>query len=92
VILVFGDRSFDQKVRNAMAETPQYEQSISEKTREPMESSHAAWNLPATHRRPSLVVLIILLILLQLVLGGIVVVHAWRLMDLGERIERLEKK
>lgn len=75
-----------------MSETQPFEQGVSEKTSEPMNPSHAAWTLPATHRRPSLVVLIILLILLQLVLGGIVVVHAWRLMDLGERIERLEKK
>ena len=43
-------------------------------------------------RSPVVVLLIILLIVLQLVLAGIVAVQALKLLDLGERIERLDKK
>lgn len=75
-----------------MAETPRLQQGVREKTSEQMGASHMVWASGATHRRAAVVVLIALLILLQVVLAGIVAVQACRLVDLGERIERLEKK
>jgi len=75
-----------------MVETSQPKQGVSEKTSEQTGASHTAWASRATHRRVAVVVLIVLLILWQVVLAGIVVVQACRLVDLGERIERLEKK
>jgi hypothetical protein len=75
-----------------MVETPQLKPGVAEKTSEQMGASHTAWASGATHRRAAAVVLIVLLILLQVVLVGIVVVQACRLVDLGERIERLERR
>lgn len=92
MIGVFRERSFDWKARNAMTEKHQTEPCVPEETKEPVNVSHPSWTLPATHRNPALVVLVVALILLQLAIAGIVIVHAQRLFDLGERIERLEKK
>jgi heme exporter protein D len=69
----------------------QTEPSVSEKTSTPIHEPLRPWTLRATHRYPAFAWLIVLLILLQLVLGWIVVVQARHLLDLGERIERLEK-
>jgi hypothetical protein len=75
-----------------MSETQQAEQGVPEKANKPMDVPHTDWTLLALHRRPAVVVLIALLIVLQVVLGGIVAVQARRLLELGERIEQLEKK
>jgi len=75
-----------------MTEKHQTEPCVPEETKEPVNLSHPIWTFPATHRNPALVVLVVALILLQLVFTGIVVLQAQRLFDLGERIERLEKK
>lgn len=74
-----------------MPETQQDpEPHVSEKERKPLDTPLEPWTLRATHRHPAVVWLIILLIVLQVVFGWIVVVQAQKLLDLGERIERLE--
>jgi hypothetical protein len=65
---------------------------VSEKAGKPIDTRLKPWTLRATHRHPAVVWLIILLIVLQIVFGGIVVVQVQKLLDLGERIERLEKQ
>jgi hypothetical protein len=62
-----------------------------EKLSNPIDTPRKPWTLPATHRRPGVVWLIALLIVLQLVLGWLLAVQAQKVVDLGARIERLEK-
>jgi hypothetical protein len=64
---------------------------VSEKEGKPNDAPLRHWTLRATHRHPAVVWLIVLLIVLQLVLGGIVIVQAQKLVDLGARIDRLEQ-
>lgn len=75
-----------------MSEPQQPKLCVSEKEHKPIDAPLRPWSLRATHRHPAVVWLIVFLIVLQLVFGGIVVVQVRRLMDLGERIERLENK
>lgn len=76
-----------------MPETRQEpEPHVSEKASIPIDTPLEPWTLRATYRHPAVVWLIILLIVLQVVFGWIVVVQAQKLLDLGERIERLEKQ
>jgi hypothetical protein len=76
-----------------MLETQQEpELCVSEKASKPIDTPCKPWSLRATHRHLAVVWLIVLLIVLQIVFGGIVVAQAQRLLDLGERIERLEKQ
>jgi hypothetical protein len=65
---------------------------VYEKESKPIDAPLRPWTLRTTHHHPAVVWLIVLFIVLQLVLGGIVVVQAQKLLDLGERIERLENK
>lgn len=46
---------------------------------------------PFTHRHPLMLILVLLLIVLQLAFATIIAYQASRLMDLGERIEQLER-
>lgn len=76
-----------------MLETQQEpEPRISEKASKPIDTPLEHGVLRATHRHPAVVWLIVLLIVLQMVIGGIVVVQTQKLLDLGERIERLENQ
>jgi hypothetical protein len=70
-----------------MSET-QSEQVIPKPLMKPTEA-HTVGTLPATHRCPAVVWLIILLIALLVAVAGIAVVEAWKLLDLGAQIERL---
>lgn len=74
-----------------MPETQQDpEPHVSEKERKPLDTPLEPWTLRATHRHPAVVWLLVLLIVLQMVVGGIMVVQVQRLLNLSERIERLE--
>lgn len=74
-----------------MPETQQDpEPHVFEKERKPLDTPLEPWTLRATHRHPAVVWLLVLLIVLQIVIGGIMVVQVQRLLDLRERIERLE--
>jgi len=75
-----------------MSETQQPQPCVSENEGRPIDAPLRPWTLRAAHRHPAVAWLIVVLIVLQLVLGGVVVVQAWRLLDLGERIERLGKQ
>ena len=76
-----------------MSETQQQpEPRASETASKPIGAPLRPWPLQATHRHPAVVWLMVLLIVLQMVFAGIVVVQAQKLLDLGERIERLEKQ
>jgi hypothetical protein len=76
-----------------MPETqPNTEPLISEEKNKPTDRTLKPWTLRATHRHPAVSWLIVLLIVLQMVLGGIVIVQARKMLDMGERIERLEKQ
>ncbi|HEY7422938.1 MAG TPA: hypothetical protein VH682_01635 [Gemmataceae bacterium] len=57
-----------------------------------MDESPTLRSFRVPDRSPAVILLIVLLIVLQVVLAGIVAVQARRIFDLGERIERLEKK
>jgi hypothetical protein len=75
-----------------MSETQQPDPCLAEKAMKPITTPLSPWTLGAQHRRPAVVVFIVLLIVLQLVLAGIMAVHVRRLVDLEERIELLEKR
>jgi hypothetical protein len=62
------------------------------KASRPIDTPLQPWTLRATHRHPAVMWLIVSLIVLQLLLGGIVFMQVQRHLNLGERIERLEKK
>jgi hypothetical protein len=46
---------------------------------------------PFTHRHPLMLILVLLLIVLQLAFATIIAYQASRLIDLGQRIEQLER-
>lgn len=46
---------------------------------------------PFTHRRPMMLVLVLVLVVLQIACAAIIAFQASRLMDLGQRIEQLEQ-
>ena len=74
-----------------MLETHSPDPCRSEEGSKPAPAPVTRWTLRAQHRRPLVVLLIVLFIVLQLVLAGITVVQGWRLVDLEDRIELLEK-
>jgi hypothetical protein len=88
ILFVFGHN----KETGAMSEAHPVEQSVSEKVKERLDTPSTVWTLPAQHRRPGIVWLITLLIVLQVVIVGVVGIQVRKLFDLGERIERPEKK
>ena len=75
-----------------MSETQQPKPCVPEKASRPFDAPPPPGIFRTPDRSPVVVLLIILLIVLQLVLAGIVAVQALKLLDLGERIERLDKK
>jgi hypothetical protein len=76
-----------------MPETQQEPESrVSQEASKLLDTPRERWTIRATHRHPAVAWLIVLFIVLQLVLGGIVFFQAQSLLDLGERIERLEKQ
>lgn len=76
-----------------MRETQQEPEShVSQEASKLLDTALERWTIRATHRHPAVVWLVVLLIVLQLVLGGIMVIQAQRLLDLGQRIERLENQ
>ena len=89
--LLLLNRCFRQKEASSMSETQQAPPCLTEEALKPAATPPAPWRLRAQHRRPLVVLLIVLFIVLQLVLAGIVVVQVWRLVGLEERIELLEK-
>jgi hypothetical protein len=82
----------DRKDVSAMSETQQPKPCVPEKASKPLDAPHPPWVFRTPDRSPAVVLLIVLLIVLQVVLAGIVAVQGLRLLDLGERIERLDKK
>jgi hypothetical protein len=58
---------------------------------QPMDAPSTPWTFPAQHRHPAVVWVIVLLIVLQLISAGLFAVQTWKLMDLGERIEQIER-
>lgn len=75
-----------------MSETQQPKPCVPEKASRPLDAPHYPSVFRTPDRSPAVVLLIVLLIVLQVVLAGIVAVQALKLFDLGERIERLDKK